>query len=240
MSFTTGTHALFDGFKLCKDKRLRHFVIIPLVISIVLYFGLIICAWHFFGEFTHWMETQIAHWIKWLAWLLWIIFFIALYLVLAYTFTFIANLIAAPFNNFLSGKAQWILTGKIPAETSWWDVIKSIGPTMKRELKKLAYYLPRAIGFLILYLIPFVNAAASVAWFGFNSWMMALQYLDYPAENNEQSFPQLLKHARKNRGSSYGFGLTVMIGTLIPVVNFFVIPAAVCGATKLWLEVSES
>ena len=33
-----------------------------------------------------------------------------------------------------------------------------------------------------------------------------------------------------------GFGGAVMVATAIPLVNFLVIPAAVAGATVLWVE----
>jgi len=33
-----------------------------------------------------------------------------------------------------------------------------------------------------------------------------------------------------------GFGLAVLLTTLIPLVNFIVIPAAVAGATLFWIN----
>ena len=33
-----------------------------------------------------------------------------------------------------------------------------------------------------------------------------------------------------------GFGMAVMTATLIPLVNFMVMPAAVAGAAAIWIE----
>jgi CysZ protein len=35
---------------------------------------------------------------------------------------------------------------------------------------------------------------------------------------------------------AWGFGGLVMLCTMIPVVNFFVMPAAVAGATLIWVR----
>jgi hypothetical protein len=36
--------------------------------------------------------------------------------------------------------------------------------------------------------------------------------------------------------TSLGFGSGVMLGTMIPIVNFIIMPVAVCGATVYWVE----
>jgi CysZ protein len=41
---------------------------------------------------------------------------------------------------------------------------------------------------------------------------------------------------KSEQGLSYGFGFAVFILTSIPFVNLVVMPVAVCGATKLWVE----
>jgi CysZ protein len=40
----------------------------------------------------------------------------------------------------------------------------------------------------------------------------------------------------EKRMMSLGFGGAVTIATMIPVVNFLVMPAAVAGATAMWVE----
>jgi CysZ protein len=39
-----------------------------------------------------------------------------------------------------------------------------------------------------------------------------------------------------NRSQSFSFGITVSLFSVIPIVNFLVMPVAVCGATALWVN----
>ncbi|HBC34520.1 MAG TPA: sulfate transporter CysZ, partial [Marinobacter adhaerens] len=38
------------------------------------------------------------------------------------------------------------------------------------------------------------------------------------------------------RLSAFGFGLPVALAAMVPVLNLFVVPAAVCGATAYWVR----
>jgi len=105
-----------------------------------------------------------------------------------------------------------------------------------RELSKLIYYLPMAAFVLLISFIPVLNVVAPVLWFLLGAWMMSLQFLDYPMDNHLLSFADVKEAARARRLSSMGFGGVVALCTGIPVVNFFVVPAAVVGATLLWCE----
>ena len=71
-------------------------------------------------------------------------------------------------------------------------------------------------------------------WLIFAGWMMALQYIDYPMDNNLRSFAQVRDLLRGNRVTALGFGFTVLVAALVPLVNFIVMPAAVAGATVYW------
>ena len=66
--------------------------------------------------------------------------------------------------------------------------------------------------------------------------MMSIQFVDYPMDNHHLSFGDVKEAVRRRRLSSMGFGGTVAICAGIPVVNFFVVPAAVVGATLLWCK----
>jgi CysZ protein len=105
-----------------------------------------------------------------------------------------------------------------------------------REISKLLYYLPMALFVLIATFIPVLNAVSPLLWFLLGAWMMSLQFLDYPMDNHRLSFNDVKEAARERRLSSMGFGGLVALCTGIPVVNFFIVPAAVVGATLLWCE----
>jgi len=75
-----------------------------------------------------------------------------------------------------------------------------------------------------------------VLWVLFSSWMLALDYHDYPMGNHQLLFREQRGILRQNRSLALGFGFATLGATMIPIVNFFVIPAAVAGATALFVE----
>lgn len=114
------------------------------------------------------------------------------------------------------------------------SLVKDIPRTVGRELTKLVWYLPRAIGFLLLFF--FLPIIGQVLWFLFNAWMIAIQYCDYPYDNHKVDFTRMRLHLGEHKGKAMTFGMMVNIFSLIPVVNFIVMPVAICGATSMWVR----
>ena len=154
-----------------------------------------------------------------------------------FTFTLVANIIAAPFNGFLAEKVEVVVRGEdtFPA-FSWGELAAMVPRTFSREMRKLGYFLPRAIGLFVLSLIPVVNVVAAPLWLIFGVWMMAIQYIDYPADNNKMSWQDMLAWLRQKRWQSLGFGGITYLALMIPGVNVLMMPAAVAGATLFWVR----
>ena len=220
-----GVGHLLQGLRLLNQPGLRRFVLIPLLVNIVI-FSLLI--WFGVGQFEVLLDWLLPEdrWWSFLSWLLWPLFAIALVLVVFFSFTVLANLIAAPFNGLLAEKV----------ETDWKALVADIIPSILVELRKLSYFLLRAIPLLILFLIPGVNLAAPVLWFLFNAWYMALEYGDFPMANHGLKFTDQLPRMRKIRFTAIGFGSGLTLLMLVPVLNFLAMPAAVAGATALWVK----
>ena len=100
----------------------------------------------------------------------------------------------------------------------------------------MLYYVPMALGVLLLTIIPVFNAFAPLAWFLLGAWMMSLQFVDYPMDNHRLPFRDVRDACAARRLSTIGFGGAVAFFTGIPLLNLIVIPAAVIGATLLWCE----
>ena len=73
------------------------------------------------------------------------LFVVLVVLMVFFTFTMLANVIAAPFNGFLAEKVEVVVRGTddFPA-FSWGELIAMIPRTLAREMRKLGYFLPRA------------------------------------------------------------------------------------------------
>ena len=66
--------------------------------------------------------------------------------------------------------------------------------------------------------------------------MMAIQYCDYPFDNHKVDFNDMKFALSNTKGTSYSFGATVTLFSMIPIVNLIVMPVAICGATALWVD----
>jgi len=150
-----------------------------------------------------------------------------------YFFSAVLNLVASPFNGLLSEAVEEQKFGAIIPDE---PIPQLVSRTLGREVKKLGYFIPRYIALLIISFIPVVNFISPVLWFVFGAWVLTLQFLDYALDNNGHSFADLHNALKLQPLTNIGFGLVVALGFMIPILNLFVMPAAVCGATLYWSE----
>jgi len=237
----TGIHYLFEGFRLIRQPGLRRYVAVPLLVSIVFFSAAIMGLVYWLEALINWLLGYLPAWLSWLQFLLWPVFFLVCVLLIFYSFSIVTNLIAAPFNGMLAEAVEKHLTGQ-PIETGGWQaLVKDIVPSLMAELRKLLYFALRALPLGILFLIPGINLAAPFLWALFSSWMLAIEYIDYPMANHLLHFSQQRKLLRKRRFLAYGFGGGSLLLTMIPLLNFLAMPVSVAGATAMWVgEMKES
>jgi CysZ protein len=236
----SGAQYFVRGLNLVRQPGVRHLVLIPLIINFLLLGSA--CIWLFYNlldwkdDFYQWSWG----WVQWIldsiGWLIWPLVFVALLLCVFYVFAIIANWLSAPFNGLLAEAVERHLSGLTEQPTQLSAVIKDLPRVLTREWSKFTYWLPKALACLLLFFIPGLNLVAPVVWLLFSAWMMAIQYIDYPMDNHKVPFHEMLHQLKANRGGPLGFGGTVMLATLVPVVNILVMPVAVAGATALWYE----
>lgn len=225
---------ILKGFGMIFKPGLKRYVLLPLIISTLL---LSLFGWIAYDQFDVFMNRLLPEdsWLQWLSWLLWPIFALTFLIIVFYGFTIIANLIGAPFNSKLAEAVAARLDENIelPASDPFFkDAAKSIGS----EIRKLFYYLVRAIPLLILMLFPLTSAFASVAWLLFSIWFLSLEYIAYPMENQKMLFADQRKTLWRRPVSALSFGSGVTLLLLIPVINLAAMPASVAGATIYWHE----
>ncbi|MGI2036884.1 sulfate transporter CysZ [Shewanella frigidimarina] len=233
----SGVNYFIQGFQLIKQPGLRSFVFIPLMINLVLFASAMYFALGQLTELFTWMDGQLPEYLSWLNFLLWPLAVLTMLVVMSFLFSSVMNWIAAPFNGLLAEKVEQHLTGKNLNTGSSVDMIKDLPRIFGREWIKLKYYLPRALLFLVLFWLPIIGqTAAPILWFLFTAWMMAIQYCDYPFDNHKVPFDDMKFALKNTKGSSFSFGATVTVFSMIPIVNFIVMPVAICGATAMWVD----
>lgn len=235
-----GVNYFLAGFGLIFKPGLKRFVVIPVIINVLLFVGLFFLLNYFTALFNHWFQGFLPAWLHWLSSIIWVLFFLSFLMVFVYTFVAITNIIAAPFNGLLAEKVEFYLTGKLHGQQSFAANMKAIPRSIGRQLAILGYYLPRALLLLLLFLIPVVHFVVPFVWFIFNAWFMTLTYIDYPTDNHHIGLKEMRNWLSTRRLTAFGFGISVLLVTMVPILNFFVIPAAVAGATKFWLDESSN
>ncbi len=234
-----GAAYVLKGFELLKLPGIKRYVVIPTLINIFLFSGVI---WYGSKRFDTLLEQYLPTWLEWLEVLIWPIFFAASLLIVFFTFTLVANIFGAPFNGVLSEKIEEHLSHqKIDSGEGYMDLLRGARVGILNEFKKLFYLAIRVLPLLLLFLIPGLNVFAPFLWFIFGAWLLAIEYLDYPMGNRNLTFKQQLTLLQQNRFVCLGFGMALVVMTIVPVLNFFAMPVGVAAATALWIgELKQS
>ena len=237
-----GVRCFIRGFSLMLTPGVRSWAFIPMILSALLYVGLIWAAAEWMGPHLDDLETSLdASLPSWLDWvsailgpLLWILYWLAALLVVTFTFVIVASVVASPFNGPLAEAAEHALTAQAPPTTSWLRILTRLPGVLIQETKKVLYAVFWSIPFLLLLFIP---VAGQILWFLWNAWITALAFTDYPLDNNGFRFADMRRMLRRRHWAAYGFGAAALFTFTIPILNLFAVPASVCGATLLWIEV---
>ena len=233
----SGFGYFLKGLTLITKPGLKRYVAIPILINFVIFASLFWLLGGYVDEEIQKYVPELPQWLAWIEWLIWVLFLLLAILLMATTFTFLANLIGAPFNSFLAMAVERHMTGRNPpgSDRQLWAEFSVM---MISELKKWLYFLLWAIPLAIvsLVLLFVFPPAVPIIWFIFGSWMYSIEYADYPMGNYGLTFSEIRRELAKKRMLSLGFGGTVTLASMIPVINFFVMPVAVAGATAMRIE----
>ena len=224
----------FKGLALISRAPYRTWATAPLIINAFVFSALAALLFTYLGS---WLDAVVPRggWLEYLRWLVWPLAAATAALAGLVGAALVGNLIAAPFNERLAARILLELgTTGLAAPVA--PFTRTAARAVTDELRKAGYLAGRVLLVLPLFLIPGVNVVAPVAWFLLTSWLLALEYADYPLTLRGVPLAEQRRLLRSNRLTALGFGAGVMVLLLIPVVNFAAIPAAVAGATLLWAD----
>ena len=222
---------LFKGIALLGSAPLRHFILIPIFINIILYSAALTLGYYYIDSL---INAFIPSWLNWLHWLLWPLFFVSFLIVGFFSFTALANLVSAPFYGKLAAKTLTLINPEAIAASE-----QPISKVMLAESKRLIYILRLAIPLLVLSFIPGINLIAPLLWALFSAWSMSLEYMAYPLENAGILFIEQKQLIKSIRWGALSFGGIAVLGLSIPIINIIIAPAAVIAATIYVDEMSQ-
>ena len=232
MSLGSGLDCFRQGVRLAWARPLRRFVWLPMAASLVLVVVLLAAGYALVQQIIGWIAGLLPGWLDWSTRLLAPLFYAFGILLAGWLFGFLAVVSASPFLGRLSARTEEEALGTGPEYDE--GLGRAVIGALVRERRKLAYHLPRLFGVAALGLVPVVNLAAPLLWFAFGAWMLAVQFVDFAAENRGLDFRQTIAVLRANRAAAFGFGALPALLLGVPFAALFVIPAATCGGALLW------
>lgn len=224
-------YCLIEAFSWLTRRGLGKYILTPLLINLSLF------ASATYG-FIYYLDSLLNHflpqgsWLSYLRWLLWPLIVLMLAIIIFYSFSLLANIIAAPFNGFLAQAVETIDSGQRPITNM--TLSQEIWHSVKQELIKALFFLSRAIPIIILTFIPVINLLAPLLWFLYSAWVCYLQYMDYPMANNGIAFKQQRHLLKRQPLATFSFGGLASLMMMIPLLNLIAMPLSVIGATLYW------
>lgn len=226
-----------QGWSLIQLPGIRRYVIMPMLANIVIMLLLFYWLFSVISSVIDFGLDYVPSWMQWLSYLATFIVFVIFGIFFCYFFSTVTNIIAAPFNGLLAEQIEAYLTGLPAPDTSIWSLVKDVPRIMKRELKKLIYYIIWCIPLLLTYFIPlFGQLVTPFLWFIFTAWMINIQYADYAFDNHKVSFYKMRQLLKQDKIDNTIFGALVSFFTMIPILNLIIMPVAVCGSTAMWVD----
>ncbi len=215
--------SLWQALQMLNHPDLRKFLLIPVLINILLFSLAFVLGYYSFNSLLH---AFIPDWLSWLSWLLWPLFVLSFLVVGFFSFTLLANLLAAPYYNRLSAKTLQIISGaaQVEPDLPWRQVFLG-------ELKRLRYISLRAVPGLVIFAIPVLNLLSPLLWGVFAAWSVAMEYMAYPLENRGQLFDSQQQFLQQQRWAMLSFGGITSLGLGLPLANLLIPPLAVIAAT---------
>lgn len=228
-----GLRSYFSGMALIFKPGVRRFVWIPFVINLLLFS---LASWLLWTYMSSMLDNLLPIWLDWLSWLLMPLFSIMTLLLVYLSFSLLANIIAAPFYVYLARGVERHLSGELNESSNNYSVIKEALSIMGLELRKLTYYLVRAIPLLILSIIPGINIISLPLWLLFSAWFLTFEYMGYFFENHQVMFKEQKTHMQSDRVNHIVFGSISLFAVSVPIFNLFSPAIGVAGATKMLVE----
>jgi CysZ protein len=201
------------------------------LINIVLYSVALTLGYYYIDSL---INAFIPSWLHWLHWLLWPLFFVSFFIVGFFSFTVLANLLAAPFYGKLAAKTLTLINPEAIAVSE-----QPFTKVIVAETKRILYILRLAIPLLVVSFIPGINLIAPLLWALFSAWSMSLEYMAYPLENAGILFIEQKQLLKSIRWGALSFGGMAVLGLSIPIINIIIAPAAVIAATLYVDELSQ-
>ncbi len=231
-----GMDLINGGRILLTTRKLWPFVWVPLFINAAVYsvvFGLGI--YYFNDLLTYIIPSTTAWYMEVLRVFIWVAFAAVVLIIMFFTFFAIASVIASPFNEKLSIRYEELVSNRRVQDDM--PLTRVLTQEIKRVLVYLAAFIVLGLFSYALSFVPMLNLTVPFIWALFSALVLSFEFLCYALDRRGLTFDQKIEFIKKNFSRCSGFGVTVYLALMLPVISIAVIPCAVIGATHMCLAV---
>ena len=245
----------FQGMAfLARHRSLWKWAALPAAVNVGVFAAALGVFLYFFGTLysltTGWMYPEAPDfflawaWVvplRLFAWSIGILLLLAALLILYGAFLALGLVIAAPFLALLSQRVETLATGNPGQEaTSWKAALATVFESMADEFRKVAFFagvqlVLWVLGLLLPFLAPFTVAVAML----FTLVFMPLEYAGFAMDSRRLRFVQRRALVWRHLWLMLGFGASASLSLLLPLLNFFCMPALAIGGTLMMLHLEE-
>lgn len=230
---------LKDGLEMILSREYRFFLVVPLLINLVV---MGVGGYLAFVGLHSFLESYLNLLPEFLSFLSYVVYFLliaSLGFAFCYFFSTVATIIASPFYGILAEKVELKLAHTRGNDDGVMDIVKDVPRILARELRKQAFFLPRALLCLIVTFVPLLNVISPVLWFILTAYMATLQYSDYAFDNHKLPFARMRKTLSSQKPVTLLLGAVVALALTVPLLNLLVAPVAVCAGTRYYLRLRD-
>jgi len=218
---------------LWRHRRLWKFVLIPVLLSIIIFAALAVGLITYAPTMLEWIWPYPGG--ETIAWIvLWYAAFVLtvalLGVVALFSTTVLSGVVASPFNDVLSMRAESLFSDDPPDEESDEAFWREIGRSLGASVALMAMYGGVMVPLFFLSFTP-VGFIAGGLQLVASSWFVAVEYTDTPLSRRGLGFRQRLRFLRNNLSLTFGFGAGAAMLMAVPFLGLLTVPLAVLGGT---------
>lgn len=226
--FFVGAYSVLWGLKrIARDRELRKLTLLPMLITVVLYVGMVAGVVVFSDElFSKLWQRPEAGWMVALWYVAFVGMIIATIGLLVLLFATIAEAVGGPFYDKMAIR----VLGEHQIDTKEPGLIEGTVPDL---IRSLMFLFPAVfcwvLGLIPVIGLPFVVLGAVIAWLGFASTAINPALLV-----TGNGLGARIRYVFRFFLSMLGIGGVVSLSMLVPLIGLIAIPASIVGATELY------
>lgn len=215
-----------------QHRELWRYVVIPALINVVLF---VVTIGTLLWNYDWFLLPEPESLILYALWWIYRILLFPLLIFIGYFITMLlGGIIASPFNDTLSERAEQVMMGHAPTADEGWQAM--LVGAVEGILMAAATGIPRMILVLLVSLVPGLGPVLAAI---VGAYFVAVGFTDSAFARRKYSVRRRLATVWKYRGVAVGFGLSANMLMLIPLLNFLCLPIAVVGGTAVAIALDE-